>query len=56
MKINKQTMLSDDGKNDADSKNNINLIPTENHNPIPERMLQKAMMAKNRENLKPQAN
>jgi len=43
-------------KNDADPINNINLNPTENHNPIPKPMLQKAMMAKNRENLKPQAN
>ena len=43
-------------KNDADSKNNINLNPKENQNPIPKPMLQKAMMAKNRENLKPQAN
>ena len=43
-------------KNDADSKNNINLNPTENHNPIPKPMLQKAMMAKNLENLNPQAN
>ena len=43
-------------KNDADSKNNINLTPTKNQNPRPKPMLQKAMMAKNRENLKPQAN